>query len=183
MTSPRSVRTHGTVLLGLLLTAVAPPLHAFLQGGQAPAAQERVIRVPGGTVTVTREGDMDHVVVRSSSGDLQSDSWCALDDGSYDEYAAFFAELRRAVTQDTAAAVAGLTRFPLGVNGPKRRVIANSARFIAGYGDVFTPTIVDKLAHAPAGVVFCHEGSAMVADGTVWAHKADGVVKLEVVNQ
>lgn len=158
-----------------------------LCGGRALHAQEatpapRTLRLGDVALIITREDGADHVVAKNATGDLVSDSWCQIDEGTYDEYAAFFTALQRAVRARDVAGVATLVRFPLRVNGPTRGTVATAAQLTSRYGEVFTPKVVAALADSNPGLVFCHEGAAMVASGAVWAGKEQGRVALDVVN-
>lgn len=53
----------------------------------------------------------------------------------------------------------------------------------ARYYQVFTPAVAATLRVAQVADVFCKNGTAMIADGTVWASKEKGRVGVFVVNQ
>lgn len=148
--------------------------------GVTPAP--RTLRVGTATVTITREDGADHVVAKSATGALESDSWCQIDEGTYDEYAAFFQAFQRAVNAHDVPGVTSLVRFPLRVNGPKRGTVASAPQLAARYAEVFTPKVVAAISAAEPGLVFCHEGAAMIASGAVWAGKDQGRIALDVVN-
>lgn len=149
---------------------------------QDAAPAPRTLRVGDATVTVTREDGADHVVAKNAAGALASDSWCQVDAGTYDEYAAFFRALQRAVTAHDVPGVTSLVRFPLRVNGPVRGTVAGAPQLASRYAEVFTPKVVAAIRAAEPGLVFCHEGAAMIASGAVWAGKDQGRIALDVVN-
>jgi len=84
----------------------------------------RIIPFPSGSARVTREDEVDHVVVDSTNVRLRSESFCPLESGRYDELAAFFQRLQDAVASGDAARVSALVRFPLTVNGIPAGTIA-----------------------------------------------------------
>ena len=159
------------------LVAASSPMQA-----QGAPPVPRTLRIGDVTLTITREDGADHIVVTNAAGAIASDSWCQVDEGSYDEYAAFFQALQRAVTAHDVPGVASLVRFPLRVNGPKRGTVATAAQLTSRYGDVFTPKVVAAISAAEPRLVFCHEGAATIASGAVWAGKDQGRVALDVVN-
>ena len=166
----------GLLCAGELASAASPTQTP----GATPAP--RTLRVGAATVTITREDGADHVVAGSAAGVLGSGSWCQIDEGTYDEYAAFFQAFQRAVNAHDVPGVTSLVRFPLRVNGPKRGTVASAAQLKSRYAEVFTPKVVAAISAAEPGLVFCHEGAAMIASGVVWAGKDQGRIALDVVN-
>ena len=86
------------------------------------------------------------------------------------------------MTAHDVPGVAALVRFPLRVNGPKPGAVTSAAQLASRYAAVFTPKVVAAVSAAEPGLVFCHEGAAMIASGAVWAGKDQGRVALDVVN-
>lgn len=143
----------------------------------------RSIPITTGTVVVTREDDADHIVTKSATGETMGESWCVVSDGSYDEFARLFTRLVTAIGAHDVNVVASLMQYPLTVNAARARTIRNETQFKAGYDRIFTPKVVKTLSAAQVADVFCKNGTAMIADGTVWAAKEKGRVGVFVVNQ
>lgn len=143
----------------------------------------RTIPVRNGTVVVTREDDVDHVVTKSAAGDIVAESWCVVSDGSYDEFARLFSRLVAAVGSHDVNTVASLMQYPLTVNAARARTVKTEAEFKTGFDRIFTPRVAQALSETQVEDVFCKNGTAMIAHGTVWASKEKNRVGIFVVNQ
>ena len=81
------------ILISALVLIVANSRSGYAseqQQIQSHASAPRVISFSGGRVVVERQDDVDHVTVLDIAGTLQSESWCPLESGSYDELSTFF---------------------------------------------------------------------------------------------
>lgn len=112
-----------------------------------------------------------------------AESWCVVSDGSYDEFARLFIRLVAAVGAHDVNAVASLMHYPLTVNAARARTVRTEAQFKTGFDRIFTPRVVKSLSETQVADVFCKNGTAMIAGGTVWAAKEKGRVGIFVVNQ
>lgn len=139
--------------------------------------------IRSGTVVVTLEDGVDHIVTKSATGETIAESWCVVEDGSYDEFAGLFTRLVAALAAHDVKTVAALMQYPLTVNGTRPTRIRGAAILESRFDQVFTPKIVAALRAAEVADVFCKNGTAMLADGTVWASKEKGRVGVFVVNQ
>lgn len=147
-----------------------------------------VVNFPGGTAVVTPSRGMQHVVVRGAHGAVTSDSYCDSSTGTYAQIVAFGSALKAAVRRGDRPAVARLMQYPLRVNAERSgkvtsRTIASSSAFLRAYDGVFTPPIVTKVSRMEPHDVFCRNGMAMFAGGTLWVEKnASGAIRARVVN-
>jgi hypothetical protein len=142
----------------------------------------RIVKFPGGQVTIDADRGTEHLIVTDAAGEVLSESWCDSESGSYDELALLFRRFREAVGTGDVAAVAKLVRFPLRVNRDTERKISNSTELVRRYGNLFTRAVVDAIRKAEPDAVFCRSGSAMFGDGVAWAHSAAGRVAIDVLN-
>ena len=198
--APARVREDGPARIGSMVTrlsawfalacACATVSPVPLGAGAAPPAgiasraqaAARTIPIQDGSIVVTREDGADHVVRTSSDGEVHGESWCVVEDGSYDEFAGLFGRLVTAVQKHDVDAVSSMMQYPLTVNARRARTIRTPTQFKAGYATVFTPAVVKALSETQVADVFCKNGTAMIAGGIVWAAKEKGRVGVFVVN-
>jgi hypothetical protein len=162
---------------------------AGLTAPSSPAlAKPRVISYAGGTVTVEGVRGHESVVVkgkskgRSKDPSFVTESVCDSRAGTYDELSSFFKKLKAAAKSGHAAQVVPLLRFPFRGNGPTVKMYADAAELTAHYAEVFTPSVLKRLAAAEAAVVYCSGGGGMLGDGVVWAHTENGFTAADIVN-
>lgn len=147
-----------------------------------------VITFPGGTAVVTPSHGMQHVVIKDARGTVTSDSYCDSSTGTYQEIVAFGSAMKAAVRHRDNAALARLMQYPLRVNTARAgmvttRTIKSSRDFLAAYSGIFTAPIAAQISGMQPHEVFCRNGMAMFAGGTLWAEKnASGAIKAGVVN-
>lgn len=147
-----------------------------------------IVNFPGGTAAVTASHGLQHVVIKNARGTVTSDSYCDASTGTYAQIVAFGSAMKAAVRRGDKAAVARLMQYPLRVNAERSakvttRTIASSSEFVRAYNGVFTRPIVTKIAEMQPHDVFCRNGMAMFAAGTLWVAKnASGAIRAEVVN-
>ena len=147
-----------------------------------------VITFPGGTAVVTPSHGMQHVVIKDARGTVTSDSYCDSSSGTYQQIVAFGSAMKAAVRHGDKAAVARLMQYPLRVNAARSgklttRTITSSRDFLAAYAGVFTGPIAAHISGMQPHEVFCRNGMAMFAGGTLWAAKnASGAIRAGVVN-
>jgi hypothetical protein len=149
----------------------------------ALSQQDNAITFEGGRVVVVREGNVDHVQITDEQGNLESESWCPLEAGSYDELSTFFRQFVAAVDAGETQAVAALIRYPLQVNGTPRFKVSDRQTLLSRYSDVFTPDVVSKIRSAAPEAIFCRNGQAMIGDGVIWVHSEKGRVAVDTVNR
>ena len=146
-------------------------------------AVTRTITFEGGRVDVVREGNVDHVRITDANENLESESWCPLETGSYDDLSTFFKQFAAAVGAGKTDAVAALIRYPLQVNGTSRFKVSDRRTLLSRYSDVFNPDVVKKFRNAAPEAVFCRNGQAMIGDGVIWVHSEKGQVAVDVINR
>jgi len=150
---------------------------------QSHASAPRVISFSGGRVVVERQDDVDHVTVLDIAGTLQSESWCPLESGSYDELSTFFKRFVTAIEVGDTDTVVSLVRYPFRVNGVANIRISDRAGLLRRYAEVFNTAVIKGVRSAAPEAIFCRNGAAMIGDGIVWAHAERGRVALDVLNK
>ena len=153
------------------------------QQGKSRTSAARVLSFNGGRVVVERQGNLDHVTVTDNAGTLQSESWCPLEAGSYDELLTFFKRFVAALEVGDTDTVVLLVRYPLRVNRATNIEISDRGILLRRYSEVFNPAVVKELRDTAPEAIFCRNGSAMIGDGIVWAHAERGHVALDVLNK
>jgi hypothetical protein len=143
----------------------------------------RVISFSGGRVVVQRQNNLDHVTVTDNAGKLQSESWCPLESGSYDELLTFFKRFVAALAVADTDTVVLLVRYPLRVNRAKNIEISDPETLLHRYAEVFNPAVVKQIRNTAPEAIFCRNSSAMIGNGIVWAHAERGHVALDVLNK
>ena len=143
----------------------------------------RVISFNGGRVVVERQNNLDHVTVTDNAGKLQSESWCPLESGSYDELLTFFKRFVAALAVADTDTVVLLVRYPLRVNRATNIEISDPETLLRRYAEVFNPAVVKQLRNTAPEAIFCRNSSAMIGNGIVWAHAERGHVALDVLNK
>lgn len=154
-------------------------------------AGPRIVQFPGGQAVVTTTQGVDHVVVKDVRGNVESDSFCDDQTGRYDAIVSFGKALAAAATLHDANAIARLLHYPFRVNttskneneSVKTLMVKNRSELLARYSKVFTPEIVERLAHVQTHDVFCRNGMSTIGNGLIWANvDAGGVLKAAVLN-
>ena len=149
---------------------------------QQLVGKPRVIPFKGGSVTVTRQGNVDQVRVTGSKGEGMADSMCYMPVGSYDQFASFFKRFVSAYRGGRRAEIAAMVAYPLQVNGVNSVRVDSSTSLLKQFGNVFTPNVNKAILTAQPEVVFCRDDAAMLADGEIWARLVQGQIKVVVVN-
>jgi hypothetical protein len=163
---------------------VAALLVAVLQVSAA-TAPPRTLHYPGHTVVIDSREGAERVRVWDRNGDLESESYCDRQSGTYDQIVALGRALMRAAKQNDHRGLIALMQYPLRVNfGSKHTVWIRSQReLIAHFDTIVTPTIIAALRDDEPLGVFCREGMSMVNGGDMWATTdAHGVLKVAVIN-
>ena len=142
----------------------------------------RVITFPGGSVTVVQADGQELVRITDSNGQLQAESFCPAESGTYDQLRAFFIDFKAAVTSGNSHKVAELVGYPLRVNGAQKRSIQDGAELRRRYSQVFTAAVLKEMRSAEPAAVFCRDGQAMIGNGAVWVSTEKGRVAVSVVN-
>jgi len=153
------------------------------QQSNSRVSAPRVLSFNGGRVVVERQSNLDHVTVTDNAGKLQSESWCPLESGSYDELLTFFKRFVAALEVADTDTVVLLVRYPLRVNRATNIEISDPGILLRRYSEIFNPAVVNQLRNAVPEVIFCRNGSAMIGDGILWAHAEGGHVALDVLNK
>lgn len=144
----------------------------------------QTVHFPGGEAVVTPANGAQHVVIKDAKGNVASDSYCDASSGSYDQIVRFGIAFKTAVTAGNRAQVARSMHYPLRVNAARKYTIANKAALLAHYADVFTPGVLAQLRSMEPHEVFCRNGMAMLANGTLWVGTdSEGIVRSAVVNR
>jgi hypothetical protein len=98
-------------------------------------------------------------------------------------YKHFEAELRTAVSNADANALAFLVEFPLSVNTTKVSISIENASSLQGHlQDVFTPSVRKLILASPADDFFCHEEMLGYANGVLWITLTKSGYKISSVN-
>lgn len=95
--------------VALVAAAVLGVAAPTLSLAQTPA---RTTAIRNGTVVVTLEDGVDHIVTKSARGEIVAESWCVMVDGSYDDFAGLFTRLVDAVGAHDVETVASLMQYP-----------------------------------------------------------------------
>lgn len=141
-----------------------------------------MVKFAGGQVTVDLDGDGERVRVTDAEGQLQSESWCPSEFGTFDQLHSFFADFKAALISGDSRRVAELVRYPLRVNDVHRMTIKNKAQLLRRYAQVFTAPVLSDIRTAEPAAIFCRHGAAMIGSGAVWVSGNNGRVAVEVVN-
>lgn len=96
----------------------------------------------------------------------------------------FLARLKRAVTADDRAAIAGMVNYPLRVNSAAGRptFYRNAAALSAHYARVFTPEVKAAVAAARPDNLFVRDQGVMIGNGEIWMNEVGGSMKIITVN-
>lgn len=81
-----------------------------------------------------------------------------------------------------AKSVAKLVRVPFRVNGTRSETIATPEDLLT-HGKIFSEGVVAKVRKAEPRAIFCRNGSAMLGDGVIWAHRELGIALADVLNK
>ena len=192
--------TSFLTLVAIAVLAVAPVVQSRSVGdhGRAPACESatgaavgmsatesslaRVITFPGGSVTVVQADGQERVRITDTNGQLQAESYCPAESGTFDQLRAFFIDFKAAVTSGNSLKVAGLVGYPLRVNGAQKRNIQNRAELRRRYSQIFTAQVIEEIRAAEPAAIFCRDGQAMIGNGAVWVSAEKGRVAVRVVN-
>ncbi|WP_250468684.1 hypothetical protein [Caballeronia sp. GAFFF2] len=91
--------------------------------------------------------------------------------GAHETYRAFFDKLKQAVAAGDKNAVAAMIHYPIAVhrnsNGDNA-LLRNKREFVAAYAGIFTPELVDTVAHQQYAKLFVRDQGAMIGDGEIW---------------
>lgn len=162
----------------VLLIALSPLLIA-------PSAV-RIVHFGGDVATITTTNQSQHIVVRDRKGNLESETWCDWQSGTFDQIVGLGESLKRAAVRGDRRAIVSLMRFPLRINtGPERGYsIVSSRALLARYDAIFTPRILGALRQNEPRDVFCRNGMSWVAGGLMWS-TADqpGALRVAVINE
>lgn len=149
------------------------------------APSVRVEHVNGSKVVIETRDRVQHVTVTDRNGELEAESWCDWQSGSYDSIVRLGRALVTAAKRRDRHALVSLMQFPLRVNyGSAHTVwIRDRATFLARFNSVVTPKILAQIREDVPAYAFCRNGMSMVAGGTMWATTdAHGVLKVAVIN-
>lgn len=158
---------------------VAPPrpaTSADAADASPPATEQRFPLRDGRTAVV---GPEDHVVILSTDGGEEGESFCGANGISYRRAVTFFTQVVGLVRSSDKSALAELVTFPLRASTP----IKTRADFIAQYERLFTPSETAAITHADPAEIFCKNGAFMLGDGELWAAPDEhGEYRLTTVN-
>ena len=143
-----------------------------------------VVTYPGGTVTVETDGRVDTVAIKRSGGTETETSTCGNYTGNYEQLVGFARAFQAMLAYPESLAT--MADYPIRVNLSPRKVLklTTAKALVSHYQQIFTPEVLARLKQSNAHEIFCHEGSAMIAAGTVWSGvNRDGEVKFSVINQ
>jgi len=92
--------------------------------------------------------------VTDNGAKLQSESWCPLESGSYDELLTFFKRFVAALAVADTDTVVLLVRYPLRVNRATNIEISDPETLLRRYAEVFNPAVVKQLRNtAPEAIL------------------------------
>lgn len=168
----------------LLALAFAIPLVA--------ATTTRTVHYDGKKAVIETKDRVEHIVVRDRNGNLEEDTYCDWQSGTYDQIVVLGNSLLTAAKRHDRRAMAALMQYPLRINvdvirGIKIQVhtfyVHDARALLARYGAIFTPHIISVLEQSDPRDVFCRNGMSSVG-GLLWA-TADrkGTLKVAVINQ
>ncbi len=147
----------------------------------------RIVHFSGGTATITAQRDgTQHVVIKDAKGDVEAESTCDSQSGSYDQSVKFQQAIVAAAQSSDPAPVIALVQYPLRVNvsSSNHFLVNNAATMRTRYQTVFTPKVLAQIRQSDPHAVFCRMGMSMLGGGVIWATvDSHGVLKAAVVNQ
>lgn len=89
--------------------------------------------------------------------------------GSHVPYRQFFDQLKQAVARGDKPAVAGMVKYPITVALHGKKVTLRTKRdFVAHYDAIFTPKLVDLVAHQTYATLFSPDQGVMIGGGEIW---------------
>lgn len=89
--------------------------------------------------------------------------------GSHVPYRQFFDQLKQAVARADKPAVAGMVKYPITVALHGKKVTLRTKRdFVAHYDAIFTPKLVDLVAHQTYATLFSRDQGVMIGGGEIW---------------
>lgn len=89
--------------------------------------------------------------------------------GSHVPYRQFFGQLQQAVARADKPAVAGMVKYPITVALHGKKVTLRTKRdFVAHYDAIFTPKLVDLVAHQTYATLFSRDQGVMIGGGEIW---------------
>lgn len=92
----------------------------------------------------------------------------------------FFAELKAAAAAKDQKAISKMASYPLRL-GKKDR-IKNETELKKRFGKVFTPKVLEAIAHHQESDLRCTYEGAVIGEGQVWIQEIEGVVAISAVN-
>ncbi|MFM0644255.1 hypothetical protein PQR14_07970 [Paraburkholderia bryophila] len=89
--------------------------------------------------------------------------------GSHVPYRQFFDQLQQAVARADKPAVAGMVKYPITVALHGKKVTLRTKRdLVAHYDAIFTPKLVDLVAHQTYATLFSRDQGVMIGGGEIW---------------
>lgn len=143
----------------------------------------RTVHFPGGEAVITPSNGSQHVVIKDAKGNAVSDSYCDASTGTYDRIVRFGIAFKTAITHENRAQVAQLMQYPLRLNPTPKYTLASKSALLAHYADVFTSGVLARLRTMEPHDVFCRNGMAMFAAGTIWVENDSAGIRVAVVNR
>jgi outer membrane protein assembly factor BamB len=146
----------------------------------------RIVHFNGGTATITTQSGGEHVVIKDAKGQLEAESSCDSQSGTYDQIVKFGQAVVAAAYHNDRTAMMSLVQFPLRVNASstKSTLVINKATLQSRYSVTFTAPVLAKLRQVEPHDVFCRNGMSMLGSGVVWATvDHNGNLKAAVINQ
>jgi len=128
--------------------------------------------------------DSQKVIEISGDGSLFSQSFFYPETGTYEEYVHLFQEFQSALHSESWEKVASCFHYPLRINTAESTVIVeNRKEFLLQPRQFLTSKTIQTILSSKPAQVFSSNGAAMIAEGTVWACKQEGGLKIFVINQ
>lgn len=124
-------------------TDAAPPtMIAMNEKGTRPA---RVIKLADGQVTINMDAREERVRITDSKGQVESESHCPAQYGTYDQFHSFFKDFKAALVAGNSQRVVELVRYPLQINSTPGKRIMNKAELTRQYGQVFSNSVLKDI--------------------------------------
>jgi hypothetical protein len=103
--------------------------------------------------------------------------------GEHERFETFFTDLKAAVADDDAAALAQMISYPISmeIEGESTE-IAEDTSFVADFDKIFTPDVKDAVASQSYETLFANWQGVMIGDGEVWFSIVDDAVKIIAIN-
>jgi len=158
----------------------------------AATTSVRVVRYDDMKAVIETKGRVQHIVVPDRAGNLEEESYCDWQSGTYDQIVALGRALAAAAKHDDRRGMAALMQYPLRINvdiimGVKVQVytfyVHDARSLLARYRAIFRRHVISLLEQSEPEDVFCRNGMSSVG-GLMWTTMdRKGTLKVAVINQ